>query len=149
MMAPTPIVTPSPTVGPTPTPAEIQTEGVGVIITLKPGQRSHLPADGESQTVLLVDVVPGAYCWGGQNILKGHLQASPETTLGDVSYPAQGTAEDFPVEVVFTAGTTPGEAEITVRVSYCPELGVMVFGVCTTEGSENWRCEGKAKIVLE
>jgi hypothetical protein len=79
----------------------------------------------------------------------GHLQASPEASLGTVTYPDQGTAEDFPVEIVYTAGTTAGEAVITVKVSYCTELGVMVFGVCTDAGSENWRCEGKAKIVLE
>jgi len=42
-----------------------------------------------------------------------------------------------------------GEAVITVRVSYCTELGVMVYGVCTDAGSENWRCEGKARIVLQ
>jgi hypothetical protein len=146
---PTVVVTPTLTAGPTPTPAPIQTEGVGVIITLKPGHRSHLPADGKSQTVLLVDVVPGAYCWGGQNILVGHLQAVPEASLGAVSYPDQGTAADFPVEIVYTAGTTAGEDVITVRVSYCTELGVMVYGVCTDAGSEDWRCEGKAKIVLQ
>jgi hypothetical protein len=120
-----------------------------VIITLKPGHPGHLPADGVSQTVLLIDVVPSAFCWGGQNILEGKLGVVPDTTLGTVSYPGQVLPDEFPAEVVFTAGTTAGQAVVTVKVSYCTERGVMAYGVCTDPGSENWRCEGKATIVIQ
>ena len=76
--------TPTPTVTPT---KSVHTEGEGVIVTLKPGHPSSLPADGKSQTVLLVDIDASASCWGGPDILSGKLNILTETSLGTVSNP--------------------------------------------------------------
>lgn len=148
---------PTPTSGPeapedTPTvPPQhpIQTEGEGVIITVKPGHPSSLLADGNSQTVLLIDVNPVAACWRGNDVFTGKFGIVPHATLVTASYPGTVYPQDLPAEVVVEAGATPGQAVVDITVSWCTMQGVMAFGVCTDEGSEDWKCSGRATIVVQ
>jgi len=144
------LATPTPTTaGPTATPAPIQTGGEGVIITLKPGSSSHLPADGKSQLVLLIDVDPGAPCWGGRDVMAGQFDVLVETSLGTVPFCTKVFPEELPAEVVLTAGTSAGRAVIKVVVAWCPREGVMVYGVCDAPGAQDVRCEGWAIVVIQ
>ena len=125
-----------------------QTVGTGVIVTLKPGQPSSLSADGESQTTLLIDVNPNASCWGGSDILGDGLYVMAETSLGTIDWPGPVDPADLPVEVSLTAGTSPGRAEVTIDVSYCPPPGVIVYGVCSDMLSHYRRCMAQFTIAI-
>jgi hypothetical protein len=135
--------------GPTPTPGPLQTGGEGVIITLKPGQPYYLRADGRSQLVLLVDVNPLAPCWQGRDVLSGTLDVYAETTLGTTTWPNLVYPDELPAEVGLQAGTSPGLAVVTVRVTWCPKEGVMVYGVCSAPDAQGIRCEGQATIAIQ
>jgi len=144
----TPIPTRAPTPTPTPPPGDIQTKGEGVIITLKPGHPGSLSADGKSQTDLSIDINPDAACWGGSlDVAAGSFYVTVYSSLGSVS-PPDISPDSFPVKVTLTAGTTSGQAGITVEVSYCPPGGVMVFGVCSDPDSVDRRCVGEAIITI-
>jgi hypothetical protein len=100
--------------------------GLGV----KPGDPVTIPADGSSVTHLIVDL--DRCSWAGDtSIGTYHLQTS--TTLGSISpgFASSLESDPFPPELTLTAGTTTGIATITAKLDYCPEDGVMVFGVCT------------------
>ena len=59
--------------------------------------------------------------------------------LGSVS-PATVPNASFPEEVILTAGATPGQAVVTVEITYCPPRGVMVYGMCSDPGPVEQRC---------
>jgi hypothetical protein len=144
---PTATATPTgPTV--TPRPGHIQTEGEGLIITVKPGYPGSLSADGESETVLLVDVVPDAACWGGPEVLDG-IYIMAETTLGSVSWPGSVPRGELPAEVILTAGTTHGQAVVTIEGFYCPPPEVIVFGVCTDPTVKGRHCVARAVVSMD
>jgi hypothetical protein len=145
--APTPTLTP---VGPTvtPRPGPIQTKGDGLIVTVKPGHPGSLSADGESQTVLLVDVDPNAACWGGPDVLDG-LYLMAETTLGEVTWPGPVPAAELPAELVLSAGMTHGQAVLTVQGWYCPPPEVIVFGVCTDPALSKRTCVARAVVRID
>jgi hypothetical protein len=133
----------------TPGPRGIHTEGEGLIVTLKPGQPASLPADGKSQTTLIVDVDPYAACWGGPDVLHGHIHIMAETTLGDVFWPGSVSALELPAEVSLTAPTVAGQAVITIQGAYCPREEVIVFGVCTDPAAKNRRCTVKTTVHID
>jgi hypothetical protein len=115
-------------------------EGEGMTGTIKPGYPDSLPADEKSQTVLIVDIDPNASCWGGPlDPAAGSFYMEVSTSLGSVS-PETLSNASFPKEVVLTAGATPGQAVVTVEITYCPRPEVMVFGQCSAPESEIRRC---------
>jgi hypothetical protein len=132
-----------------PGPRGVHVEGEGLIVTLKPGQPASLPADGASQTVLLVDVDPDAACWGGPDVLSGKIHVMAETTLGTVSWPGTVLSDELPTEVGLTAATVAGQAVITIQGAYCPQEEVIVFGVCTDPAAESRRCTVQAALSME
>jgi hypothetical protein len=106
---------------------------------IKPGYPDSLSADEKSQTVLVIDIDPNAPCWGGPLSPSGTFYMEISTSLGSVS-PATVSDADFPEEVTLTAGATPGQAVVTVEITYCPPLEVMVYGVCSAPEPEIRRC---------
>jgi len=162
---PTPTATPTATLEepltatPTPTPTHIPTtvpeggpidaqEGEGMTGAVKPGYPDSLPADEKSQTVLIIDIDPNAPCWSGPLDPSGTFYMEVSTSLGSVS-PATVPNAHFPEEVILTAGATPGQAVVTVEITYCPPLEVMVYGVCSAPESEIWRCVVKFTVDID
>jgi hypothetical protein len=107
--------------------------------TIKPGYPDSLPADEKSQTVLIIDIDPNAPCWGGPLDPPGSFYMEVSTSLGSVS-PETLSNASFPEEVVLTASATPGQAVITLEITYCPSPEVMAFGQCSAPESEIRRC---------
>jgi hypothetical protein len=109
--------------------------GRGVTLKVKDGHPDTLPADGQSQTVLVVDMDPSASCWTPswwhQPVdISGEFWMKAATSSGSVS-PGSSKVASFPTEVTLTASETPGQAEVTVELSYCPPGGVGLFGECS------------------
>jgi hypothetical protein len=135
---PTPTPTQTPTTVPEGGPIDPQ-EGEGMTGAIKPGYPDSLPADEKSQTVLSIDIDPNAPCWGGPLDPSGTFYMEVSTSLGSVS-PDRVSDARFPEEVVLTAGATPGQAVVTVEITYCPPRGVMVYGECSDPGPVEQRC---------
>jgi hypothetical protein len=136
----TPTLTPThtPTTVPEGGPIDAQA-GEGMTGAIKPGYPDSLPADEKSQTVLIVDIDPSAPCWAGPLDPLGSFYMEVSTSLGSVS-PATVPNAQFPQEVILTAGPTPGQAVVTVEITYCPPRGVMVYGECSDPGPVEQRC---------
>jgi hypothetical protein len=139
-------LTATPTATPTHTPTTVAEggpidaqEGEGMTGAIKPGYPDSLPADEKSQTVLIIDIDPSASCWGGPLDPTGSFYMEVSTSLGSVS-PETLSNPSFPEEVVLTASATPGQAVVTVEITYCPLPEVMVFGQCSAPESEIRRC---------
>jgi len=139
-------LTATPTTTPTHTPTTVPEggpidpqEGEGMTGTIKPGYPDSLPADEKSQTVLIIDIDPNAPCWGGPLDPPGSFYMEVSTSLGSVS-PETLSNASFPEEVVLTASATPGQAVITLEITYCPSPEVMAFGQCSAPESEIRRC---------
>jgi hypothetical protein len=116
----------------------------GVILGVKTGSPDRVEPDGQSQTLISVDIDPSAACWGGAPELNGMFYIEVETSLGFI-----GPRSDiFPIpgELTFTAGTNSGQAQIHAVVHYCPPGGVMAFGVCSDQASLNRVCEGRTVV---
>jgi hypothetical protein len=110
-------------------------ENTGITVIVKQGHLDSLYADGKDQTVLIVDIDPTASCWTPSWWIEpvsteGQFWIWTSTSLGSVNPPA-GMVPGFPTELTLTAGTTPGQAQVTVEASYCPPGAVMLFGECS------------------
>ncbi|MES0344528.1 MAG: hypothetical protein ABUK16_10490, partial [Anaerolineales bacterium] len=116
----------------------------GVILGVKPGSPDRVEPDGQSQTLISVDIDPSAACWGGAPDLSGLFYIEAETSLGFIG--PRSVILPIPGELTFTAGTNSGQAQIHAVVHYCPPGGVMVFGVCTDQASLNRVCEGRTVV---
>ena len=74
--------------------------------------------------------------WGGYPIdSKGLFNLQSSTTLGSIS---NGQTLESPL--ILKAGSVPGDAVITVEISYCPPDGVMLLGVCSDPTAERAKC---------
>jgi hypothetical protein len=120
--------------------------GVGV----KPGDPESMPADGKSQTHLLVDI--NRCSWVESASSDGTFQLQVSTTLGSISpgFASNLDSGSFPPELTLTAGSTVGTAKIEAKLDYCPPGGVMAFGVCTDQASYGKypTCIGTANVEI-
>ncbi len=98
------------------------------------GHPAELPADNTSETLLEMNL--NNCTWGGYPIdSKGLFNLQSSTTLGSIS---NGQTLESPL--ILKAGSVPGDAVITVEISYCPPGGVMLLGVCSDPTAERAKC---------
>ncbi len=111
----------------------------GLVIGLRSGSPSTLPADGDSRTALVVYVPVNGPCWlnavqahsaGEMVTLEVNLTTTGGTILpGSLDFPLDELPE--PRTVTLVAGTEPGPVVVTAEMTYCVG-GVMTFGVCSS-----------------
>lgn len=103
-------------------------------IKVASGYPRVLPADNKSETLLKLNL--DNCTWGGVLIdWDGSFSWEYFTTIGKIS-----SGNKLKDPVTLKAGSSPGRADISVDITYCPPGGVFLMGVCSDINSINAKC---------
>ena len=103
-------------------------------IKVASGYPRELPADNKSETLLKLNL--DNCTWGGVLIdWDGSFSVEYSTTIGKIS-----SGNKLKDPVTLKAGSSPGRADISVDITYCPPGGVFLMGVCSDINSINAKC---------
>ena len=111
-----------------------------VNISVQDGQPSSLPADGRSHTVLMISLSSGEPGGTGYEVKVSCSDGS--------AAPARAEDARFPLEVIYTAGTSVGDAVINVEVYFYPPGVVIIGGLEPGDASSAKKWSGDVTIEL-
>ena len=120
----------------------VHSQSSGVQIWVPDGHPTELPADSQSETMVIVDY--SSCSFGAPTDSSGNYTLSVNTSKGQID-PSFSTSMDggaFPPVLTLTAGSSPGVATIDVIVSYCPADAVVLMGVCSDPTYMDAECTG-------
>lgn len=120
----------------------------GIEVYIKDGKPTELTADGKSRTTLVVKIVDQSHsCWGGPISGEGQYALLVGNSIATVA-PNNEVDIQFPAELIVTAGTESGTAEIKMQASWCPKEAIGIFGVCTDPKRGMSKCEAEILISI-